>query len=219
MYSSNRVRSDSASGVIDLDLSDTGTSTGTSPVKLDALFSPPRSALKEFSLRSSISQSDAGTDIDLQDDDSRFSNVPLSGGGPLGGQGHSATNAPALRSSVSSPLPSQGAAFIGNGRPLSSVSSSSSRKIMHKKSASSYTVGSGGGRESVGNLPFLIQRLDLQKVEEDSNPARRISIDGQHMIQEEFSRLQSGKGKRTSDPDEAEFIDWGECYQFSTSRK
>ena len=83
--------------------------------------------------------------------------------------------------------------------------------MTQKRTASSYTVGSSG-RESSSNLPFLIQRLDLQKVEEDANPARRVSVDGtQQRIQEELSRLQNQNTimPTTKEEEEVEFIDWG----------
>ena len=60
------------------------------------------------------------------------------------------------------------------------------------------------------NLPFLLHRLDLQKVQEDANPAsHRLSLDRQHRIQEEFTRLQSSQTE-ASDDGLSEAIDWGE---------
>ncbi|EJD02967.1 RabGAP/TBC [Fomitiporia mediterranea MF3/22] len=92
---------------------------------------------------------------------------------------------------------------ISLGRPGSKATGSKISR--HKKSASSYAAGSAL-RGSVGNLPFLLQRLDFQKSQDKAN--HRDSSDGQQRLQEEFNKLQNGH-QTTCEEDEADDdIDW-----------
>ena len=198
MYSPTRKRSDSTAGVVDLDMSDTDTHMATdapATVGLDDLLSP---TMKEKP--DSEKQDENTSEHDALDDDTRFSNVPLSGDA-----NNSLVNGAHSRVSTSASSMSERRStmsFEKLGSPVSAM-----RKNMHKKSASSYTVGSSN-RESAGNLPFLLHRLDLQKVQENANGQRR-SLEGQQRIQEEFSRLQSGLPAIDASVDEESAIDWG----------
>ncbi|KAH8119401.1 RabGAP/TBC [Phellopilus nigrolimitatus] len=139
---------------------------------------------------------DSGVEIEVVDDDSRFSNVPLSGGTLSSGQDS--------RASFSASSIAERRSTVSFERPGSAASSP---RKSHKKSASSYTVGSSS-RGSVGNLPFLLQRLDLQKSQEETNLSKRISLDGQQRLQEEFSRIQNGHQSCHPETETEKTIDW-----------
>lgn len=180
---------------------------------LDALLSPQIQTRQGdgpmSTLRDSVAEGDI-VDVDLGVDESHFSNVPLSAGA-----GERNGNGAANRGSGLSVL-NRATSSSQAGRPISysvgqSVSTpqmAGSKKGSHKKSASSTTLDSNP-RNSSGNLPFLLHRLDLQKVQETANPSsHRLSLDGQHRIHEEFSRLQSNQVETlTAGADES--IDWG----------
>lgn len=75
----------------------------------------------------------------------------------------------------------------------------SHREGMHKKSASTTTI------RSIHNLPFLMARLETQ---EETGQSNRVSLDGQHKLQEEFARLQK-EGGTNDDATRHGMIDWG----------
>ncbi|THH05281.1 hypothetical protein EW145_g4915 [Phellinidium pouzarii] len=184
MYYPSRKRSESTSGVVDLDMT---SDAARGPGSLDELLSPTATVHDDLEKRDSVAESVAETEV--VDDEARFSNVPLSGNSHGSEQDLQRLE---RRSTVSF------------GRPGSSTSGS--KKSGHKKSASSYAVGSSV-RGSVGNLPFLLHRLDLQRSQEDSS--RRISSDGQQRLQEEFSRIQNGlQSSSSSETDVESTIDW-----------
>lgn len=192
MYSPSRKRSDSTAGVINLNME-----SDTVPATLDELLSPAMKVADAFDEQQNVR--DSAAELESLNDELRFSNVPLSGGG---------TNA--ILDSPSSPATST--SVLERRKTTSSGGLESNfvaKKTLHKKSASSYTVGSAS-RESAGNLPFLLQRLDLQKAQEGANLARRISLDGQQRIQEEFERIQSGHQANPMEMDAEHAIDWGE---------
>lgn len=189
MFSPTRKRSESTSGVVDLDMS---TDAPSGPAaSLDELLSP---TTKEGDDDKRESVVDSGIDVDV--DDERFSNIPLSGASTLNGTHES-------RGSLASVMLDR-RSTISLGRPGSKATGPKISR--HKKSASSYAAGSAL-RGSVGNLPFLLQRLDLQKSQDKAN--HRDSSDGQQRLQEEFNKLQNGH-QTTSEEDEADDdIDWG----------
>ena len=178
---------------------------------LEALLSPQaqENRLVTSGQRDSVAEN---VEVEVGVDESHFSNVPLS----AGSGGRNGVN-PALQSSTLS-TSSRASSSSQTGRPMShsfvqSVSTPSmplsATRLTHKKSASTTTLDSNN-RTSTGNLPFLLHRLDLQEVQEDANPAsHRLSLDGQHRIQEEFTRLQSSQTE-ASDDGLSEAIDWGE---------
>lgn len=191
MYSPSRKRSDSTAGVVDLDMSNTEVETNSAaPAALEDLLSPTTKETPDVE-----KQEDDVAEAEAVDDDTRFSNVPLSAdaNGTHTRESTSTSSVAGRRSTLS---------FDKNGSPPSIV-----RKNMHKKSASSYTVGSSG-RESAGNLPFLLHRLDLQKVQENTNGQRK-SLDGQQRIQDELARLQNGLPTIDAEANDENAIDWG----------
>lgn len=191
MYSPTRKRSDSTSGVVDLDMSsDTPVPASAS---LDVLLSPTTKT-NELEKRESVV--DSGIDLEADGDEERFSNVPLSGKTALSG-------GPDSRGSLASVLLER-RSTMSLGKAGSA--GSSPKVSRHKKSASSYTVGSSG-RASIGNLPFLLQRLDLQKAQGDTN--RRVSQDGQQRLKAEFDKLHNGHQVDSEDDEALDSIDWG----------
>jgi hypothetical protein len=178
---------------------------------LEALLSPQ--AQENGKLSSERRDSVAETvEVEVGVDESHFSNVPLSAG-----SGDKNGVASALRNAAVS-IANRASSSSQTDRPLSySITQSASTpqplsatRLSHKKSASTTTLDSNN-RTSAGNLPFLLHRLDLQKVQEDASPtSHRLSLDGQHRIQEEFSRLQSSKTEASNDSP-SETIDWGTC--------
>lgn len=207
MYSPLRKRSDSTAGVVDLDMSNTEVETNSAaPAALEDLLSPTTKETSDVE-----KQEEDVAELEAVDDDTRFSNVPLSAdaNGTHTRESTSTSSVSERRSTLS---------FDKSGSPSSII-----RKNMHKKSASSYTVGSSG-RESAGNLPFLLHRLDLQKVQENTNGQRK-SLDGQQRIQEELSRLQNGLPTIDAETNEENAIDWGmqsvtpfiDCFEFFCS--
>ncbi|KAL5485221.1 GYP5 [Sanghuangporus weigelae] len=190
MYSPTRKRSESTSGVVDLDMSTD--EPPAVPASLDELFSP---TAKDTNFERRESVADAKTEVETEVDDERFSNVPLSGVTTLNGSENS-------RGSLASVMLER-RSTVSLGRPGSS--NSVAKTSRHKKAASSYTLGSVA-RESVGNLPFLLQRLDLQKSQTDAN--RRVSFNGHQRLQEEFSKLQNEHQSVLSEAEIADSIDW-----------
>ena len=190
MYSLTRKRSESTSGVVDLDMSTD--EPPTAPASLDELLSP---TAKEANFERRDSVADSTTEVETEADNERFSNVPLSGVTTLNGSENS-------RGSMAS-IMLERRSTVSLGRPGSSTSVA--KVSRHKKSASSYTIGSV--RESVGNLPFLLQRLDLQKSQSNAN--HRVSLNGQQRLQEEFSKLQNEQQKEVSEAETIDSIDWG----------
>lgn len=168
------------------------------PTDLDALLSPPPVENIQFSTRDSVAESELN-EIPL-DDDTRFSTVPLSG--------RQSTSSNFSRVSRSSRLDDSRRNTVSMGRPGSSTSVAA--KIFHKKSSSSTTA-----RDSAANLPFLLQRLDIQKAQDDSNPsAHRSSLEVQQRLQEELSRLQNGHQQESSDSVLNGQVDWGVCVRW-----
>ena len=180
---------------------------------LDALLSPQLETRDDAGsmkvLRDSVVDGDV-VDVDLGGDDSHFSNVPLSAGtiernrneATRIGSGVSLLNRPSSSSHTGRPV------SYAIGQSASTPQVPATTRASHKKSASTTTLESDGHNSS-GNLPFLLHRLDLQKVKEDADPtSRRLSLDGQHRIHEEFSRLQSNKTEALN-VGAGESIDWG----------
>lgn len=152
-------------------------------VPLDSLLSPQAEDFEQrVPERDSIAESDFN-DVAL-DDDSRFSTVALSERQSVIEDTLPGTEDDTKERSASPPL----------------TSSDPFKPTSHKKSASTTTI------RSVGNLPFILARLDIQKAQDDTS--RRVSIDGQHKIHEEFVRLQKGKEEEEENAVNAA-IDWG----------
>lgn len=228
------------------------TEVGASVASLDELLSPVPGEDGTPAHRGSL----ADSVIAAGDEDTRFSVVPLSGslgnGAAFGGVGDSPgpstsqsklTTSSSVRSSASTTpdvnglakrstiaLPRRGSdASPREGRESGKAGSinggTAAFAKRHKKAASSYTSG-GGARASMGNLPFLLQRLDLQRAQKAEAEAtgglggllspRRASgsADGQQRLQEEFVRIHTGaRAQGDSDSADAEAnIDWGTCF-------
>ncbi|KAI5123943.1 hypothetical protein M0805_006357 [Coniferiporia weirii] len=189
MYYPSRKRSESTSGVVDLDMSG-----DTVPVSLDGLLSPTKEGNDDSEKRESISDLISGTDI--VGNEAHFSIVSLS----EGANGRHSSGQNSLHSPLASSL-AERRSTVSFERPGSTASSL--QRPGHRKSASSYTAGTSI-RESVGNLPFLLQRLDLQKAQAQEDSTRRVSLDRHERLKEEFSRIQT-----SSETDAAESaIDW-----------
>ena len=237
------------SGGVDVIDNTSSTSGPGGPASLDNLFSPTEpkrslvSKLKgergdygEGMKRESIVDSGVGIEVEVEEDDeARFSNVPLSGGTVLSREDRESVGAGTREVWGGAGL-KEGAEKRGSGRTSlldkrSTVSlgrpGSSTleglRSSRHKKSASSYTLGSltaimngggpngdklamGEGEGKVGNLPFILQRLDLQKLD-GGKADRRTSGEGQLKLKEEFSKLQEEIQAKEAESIKA--IDWG----------
>ncbi|KAG5648462.1 hypothetical protein DXG03_003073 [Asterophora parasitica] len=167
------------------------TSTFTSSPKavlLEALHPPevPDFASKDRERESIVTDSEFN-DITL-DDDADFSSVSL-------------TRGPTPETET----PSNDKEAVEPIRPRSTVSSPHSAvfnttRYGHKKSASTTTIRSGN------NLSFIAARLNLQ---DDRRASYRGSLDGQHKLQEEFSRLhEEEEEKRSKENAVDEKFDW-----------
>lgn len=225
MFSPTRKRSESTAGVVDLDMTTDANTTVLSSGSLDELLSPVPGEDGALAHRDSLADSVVAPEPG--EEDMRFSLVPLSGSLVNGSNGkESKAGEDATPPGASSPPSAVGpekrstvalARRGSDASPRASPTVSSTKR--HKKAASSYTsTGTGGPRASIGNLPFLLQRLDLQraqKAEVNANGAgpyspRRVSTDGQQRLQEEFVRIHNGAQVDPNDEDSEEnAIDWG----------
>ena len=162
-------------------------------------------------------------------------------GGPHGGNDASSINSVTPSSSIGSAtrverrsMVSMSSFSFGGGRAsLDSPekgqgTNKPARLLTHKKSASSHTLGSltslrmsatispnPGVRGSMGNLPFLLQRLDVQKSGDGDTSLKEEQA--RQQLQEEFERMRvkeklktTSEEKETSDGDAEAKIDWGE---------
>ncbi|KAJ6625620.1 rab-GTPase-TBC domain-containing protein [Mycena sp. CBHHK59/15] len=160
-------------------------STPADPVPLDSLLSPgPRSETFREAARDSVATDSDFNDVAL-DDEPGFSPIALTSGMHAGEVVDEST-----------------------GRPRSASESSITPTVVdpvvspsHKKSLSTATL------RSVHNVPFILARIDAQKPDLDSRP-NRVSIDGQHKLQEEFVRKQKDKEVDTNDNIAHAAIDW-----------
>ena len=172
------------------------TPTAETSSSLDDLLSPTtpgRTLEADADKRGSVV--DSGVVVDM-DDDVRFSNVPLSAK-----ESH--------KSLASSFLDRRSTVSFGKGERRSVASSSKA----HRKSASAHTVGSSPRASE----QFLLHRLDQQKSMADASELKRLSVNGQQRLREEFSKLQNGHTTKPpqadgSSDDDGSAIDWGTCF-------
>lgn len=165
-----------------------------SPVNLDDLLSPtpsedPGTARQAVS---TIDSRDSVTPSELADVPLRFSNVPLSATGSTMTMGSDGS-----RKSASSLASRDGrrntVAFASSG------SSTLASPTLLKRPTS------GDSTHSSGSVPFMLQRLDLQKVRnEDEKKSRRQS---QQILQGEFARVQEKQAE--VEVPSGSTIDWG----------
>lgn len=155
---------------------------------LDSLLSPQSTGFESLPARESTTELEFN-DVVL-DDEEQFSAVPLSA-------------RPNITKSMSS------SQIVENDEQRNTVSNGppdftyTVERNTHKKSASNSTI------RSARNLPFILARLDIQKVQDETDPkAHRSSMDGQQKIHEEFVRLQKERQEAEENAINAA-IDWG----------
>lgn len=199
MLASDHKRTGSTDGVVDLDLTTETTPTAETSSSLDDLLSPttPGRTLDsslETDANKRDSVVDSGVVVDM-DDDVRFSNVPLSA-------------KESRKSLASSFLDRRSTVSFGKDERQSVASNTKA----HRKSASAHTIGSSPRASE----QFLLHRLDQQKSMADASDLKRLSVNGQQRLREEFTKLQNGQAINppqadSSSDDNESAIDWGAC--------